>query len=115
MLKKSFILVSSTLSVVFFSGCATIISGKTQSINVTSKTPTTFSIDGAQYTTPAKVVVKRSKENKTIQVDGCEDVVLHSVTNPVVYGNIIAGGLVGSSVDSGAAAWKYEDSIELCK
>lgn len=97
------------------SGCATIISGKTQTITVTSAKKKTFSVEGVKYTTPAKVLVKRSKNNKIIKVKGCKDIVLKSGVNPVVYGNIVAGGVIGSSVDSGASAWKYQDNVVLCK
>ena len=103
------------VSVAMLGGCATVISGQTQTITVTSKTKKSFTLDGGKYITPAKVVVKRSKNNKVIKTRGCKDILLKSGTNPVVYGNILAGGVIGSSVDSGAAAWKYQDTVELCK
>jgi uncharacterized protein YceK len=115
MKRKTIIFVGVITSMLFMGGCATVISGKTQTITVTSKKKKTFTLDGARYTTPAKVLVKRSDKNKVIHVNGCKNVVLKTGVNPVVYGNIVAGGLIGSSVDSGAAAWKYQDSVVLCR
>lgn len=102
-------------SMLLINGCATVISGKTQTITVTSKVKKSFEIDGVKYTTPAKPLIRRSENNKVIHVKGCKDVVLKSGVNPVIYGNIIAGGVIGSSVDSSEAGWKYQDTVELCK
>jgi len=117
MKKNTLVLLGMATSIVMMSGCATIISGKTQTIDVTANTTKKFSIDGQSYTTPAKVLVKRSKDEKVISVDGCKDVQLKSEMNPVVLGNILAGGLLGSTTDlAGGAGWKYDDNVTLdCK
>jgi hypothetical protein len=103
------------ISMFFMGGCATVISGKTQTITVTAKKKTSFTIEGARYTTPAKILVRRSKKDKIIHVNGCKNIVLKAGVNPVAYGNIVAGGVIGSSVDSGGAGWKYQDTVVLCK
>jgi uncharacterized protein YceK len=118
MKKNTLVLLGMATSMVLMSGCATIISGKTQVVDVTSKTTKTFSIDGQEYQTPAKVHLHRSKDDKVISVNGCnEDIPLKSSMNPVVIGNILAGGLLGSTTDlAGGAGWKYDDNITLdCK
>ena len=115
-MKRNILILTATVTAsLIMGGCATIISGKTQAVNITSKKKRSFSIDGRKYTTPAKVVLTRGKNNKIIKVRGCRNVILKSSVNPVVYGNVVAGGVIGSSVDSGEAAWKYQDNIELCK
>jgi len=116
---KKYILVSLGMTSFMFvmGGCATIVSGKTQVIDVTSKITKTFSIDGLEYKTPAKVHLHRSKDDKVISVNGCKDIPLKSEMNPVVIGNVLVGGLLGSTTDfAGGAGWKYDDNITLdCK
>lgn len=117
MKKNTLVLLGMVTSMVLMSGCATIISGKMQTIDVTSTTTKSFSIDGQSYSTPAKVNLKRSKDDKVLAVNGCKDIPLKAKINPVFFGNIIAGGLLGSTTDlAGGAGWKYDDNVTLdCK
>lgn len=117
MQKKTVILLGMATSMIFMSGCATIISGKTQTIDVTSKTAKKFTVDGQSYSTPAKVIVTRDSDDKNITVDGCENVTLKSEVNPVILGNIVLGGVFGSTTDlAGGPGWKYDDNVTLdCK
>lgn len=119
-MKKTLILtVGAVSTMVLMSGCATIINGKTQVVDVTSGTKKTFNIDGQEYTTPAKVHLHRDKDNKEITVDGCsEKVTLKSEMNPAVLGNILFGGLPGTTTDlATGSGWKYDDEVSLdnCK
>ena len=118
MKKNTLVLLGMVTSMILMSGCATIISGKTQTIDVTSKTTKTFSIDGQEYTTPAKVHLERSQDDKVISVKDCnKNIPLKSNMNPVVIGNVLVGGLLGSTTDlAGGAGWKYDDNVTLdCK
>lgn len=119
MRKNTLVLLGMVSSMVLMSGCATIINGKTQVVDVTSETTKTFSIDGQEYSTPAKVHLHRAKDNKEIVVDGCsEKVTLKSEMNPAVLGNILVGGLPGTTTDLGSGSgWKYADEVSLdnCK
>jgi len=112
---KKVIVLGMAASMVLMSGCATIMSGKTQTIDVTSATTKKFSIDGQNYTTPAKVLVKRSQDDKEISVNGCDKKVpLKASMNPAVMGNILLGGVFGSTTDlAGGAGWKYDDNVTL--
>ena len=116
MKKNTLVLLGIATSIVMMSGCATIVSGKTQTIDVTASTTKTFSIDGQSYTTPAKVIVKRSKDEKVISVDGCDKkILLKSKMNPAFLGNILIGGVLGSTTDAVTdSMWKYsEDNITV--
>lgn len=117
--KNTLVLLGMAASMVLMSGCATIINGKTQVVDVTSGTKKTFNIDGQKYSTPAKVHLHRGKESKLIDVDGCsEKVTLKSEMNPAVLGNILFGGLPGTTTDLGTGSgWKYDDEVSLdnCK
>ena len=92
-------------------GCASIISSSKQTITVASDPADAFiQIDGIQLgKTPSTFPVQRSGETKTLTVskDGFESetVPLTASVNPVFFGNIISGGLYGSTTDliSGAA------------
>ena len=67
-MKKSLILSSGiVLSAFLFTGCATIISGDTQNINLQSKKEQTVSIDGKMYTSPSVVSVKRTNKDAVLK------------------------------------------------
>ena len=100
------------------SGCATLLGGKTQSINISSDKKTEIEIDGRKYSTPAKVMVERSKEDKIVTVANCDkNVTVKSSVRPLFFGNIIFGGLLGSTTDAtNDAMWEYDDNVIVeCK
>jgi hypothetical protein len=93
------------------SGCASIISSSKQTVTIASDPDDAIiQIDGIQMgKTPATFPLERSSKNKTLTVskNGYEsqNVPLKSSVNPVYFGNIVSGGLLGSTTDliSGAA------------
>lgn len=112
------------LATVVFSGCATILGGgNSQTISINSDTPMKGKIsyedgkNGEQYfTTPATLnVERRSKDIKiTSQNNEFDTKTQKSNVNPWFLGNIIFGGLPGSTTDLvGGAAWKYDETINL--
>ena len=101
-------------------GCATIISGTHQEVPVTTVPKgATVQVDGdATYTTPVTIELKR-KDNHELLISHPG---YHSVRVPVVkklnnavFGNLLAGGLVGGVVDasSGASNNLKPDRIDL--
>ena len=110
--------------VIFLSGCASIIGGggkqnvkfipqdpdNTAKINVVSK-------KGSQeLTLPATVKIKRTSKDIIVTVnDDCykkNTQVVSSEINPFFWGNIISGGVVGSTTDSlTGAMWKYDENV----
>jgi len=101
--------------ILFTNGCSTLIGGKTQTINITSKEKKEVEIDGRKYTTPAQVIVRRSSDDKLIRVQNCDkNVTIKSSVRPLFFGNIIFGGVIGSTTDAtNDAMWEYDDKINV--
>lgn len=97
---------------VLFSGCATILDGKTQSINLSSSKVRTVDINGQQYTAPGVVTLQRSNNDAIINVKECnKTVLLQKSVNPTFFVNILSGGAFGSTTDySTDAMWKYDQT-----
>jgi len=116
-LKNNVLKVLSVASIVFSVGCASIINDKTQSVSVRSSVGSEISgsIDGIQFKGPVSVPVTRAKADKVIVVDtpNCANqTVLESSVSPAFFGNIIFGGLLGSSTDySTEKMWSYDYTV----
>lgn len=122
-MKKKLLVVLPLIGIVMFSGCATILGGgNNQTVSINSSKPIKGTMqyeDGKglqHFTAPATLSVeRRSKDIILESKDGEFDkTVVKSNTNPWFFGNILLGGLIGSTTDSvGGAAWKYQESIHL--
>ena len=118
MIRKTPILFSIAIVLFIFSSCATILSGSRQRVLVeTEPSGSRVFIDkkDQNVVTPCELKVKRKKHILfTFQKDGYqeEEKPVDAKFNPVVLGNIIAGGLIGAAVDDISGAWwKYENKI----
>jgi hypothetical protein len=94
-------------------GCATILSGKTQSVNITTDTGKKYaaSIDGQKYTVPAVIELTRANKDKVMTLEDCPDqkTLFHKEINPVFFVNILSGGVFGSTTDYASdSMWKYQ-------
>jgi len=100
------------------SGCATIVNGTTEKIQLSS-TPdgAQATIDGAQtVTTPTTVELSRDDEHTiTFHKDGYQDDTekLTSSTSGWIWGNLLAGGVIGAVVDAESGAGKKLSSDAL--
>ena len=97
----------------FFCGCATIFSGKTQKINVTTEggKDQVALIDGQQYKVPAVIDLKRENKDKFIALESCpkEKVLLQKGIETTFWINILSAGVFGSTTDYASdSMWKYE-------
>jgi len=115
---KKAIFVSLAIGTSFmFSGCATIMSGKTQKVKFISDKPAKIEIDGQTLTTPATVEIRRENNSKIVKVkcDGKEkQIVLKKKVNPWFGGNLLFGGLLGSTTDYASdAMWQYDDTVKV--
>lgn len=106
------------------SGCASIVTGGTQSLQVT--TPTA---DGAncslsnkegmwQVNSPGAVTVKRSKTNVEVECTKAGyrtgKAVADSGFEPWTLGNLLIGGLIGLGIDWGTGSiHKYPSTIQV--
>lgn len=114
---KSYIAVT---ALALLSGCASIASGTTQEIAVTSS-PTGATCDVSrqgmtlqQITTPASPMIKKSKYDLSIQCSksGYQNaaVIDPSGVEPWVFGNILFGGLIGLIIDVSDGAQNHYDT-----
>jgi hypothetical protein len=102
------------------SGCATIIQGTTETVSVT-----TLPEPGAQckltnsqgtwyLTSPGSVTVHKTKTNLTVDCTKAGFADGHAVASSrfggTTFGNVIAGGLIGVTVDAASGANFYYDS-----
>jgi uncharacterized protein YceK len=106
-------------------GCASIISGSSQHVNIQPSTSAHGRVD-AEVTTksgvqtvrlPAVITVKRSSQDIVVRVNEEDNpcleetrTVISSGFNALVLANIITGGTLGSTTDGiTGAMWKYDD------
>jgi len=115
-MKRKILVTMSLMGTVLLSGCATILSGQEQKINITS-TPSKkeVTIDGKTVTTPAIITVKRQKKDLILKSKDCDtQQVVPAKINPVFFVNILSGGALGSTTDYVTGAmWKYDENIHL--
>ena len=110
------ILITTGAAAMLFSGCASIVDGGKQKVNFQAAQPVNIIIDGMQYSAPAVIEINRSKSDKIVNVPECnKNVILKSETNGWFWGNIIFGGLLGSTTDySTDAMWQYDqDTVNI--
>ncbi len=116
-------IVALLLTVTALSGCASIIKGKTQNINVMTSdgsevNATIFTKNGMRETTlPQLISVQKDSQDITIQVkDGkCNRETVSVATSsvePWFWGNLLIGSIFGSTTDSVTGAmWKYDSTV----
>jgi len=97
-------------------GCATIVKGKSQTVSIDSNVSgAEIVVDGSVVgTTPYTGNLPRgSSTNLTLRKPGyrSKTIVLNSDVEPIFWGNLISGGVLGSSTDAGTGAmYKYSPS-----
>lgn len=104
------------------SGCASIMTAEEQSIRVTTNnnTEAEITVDDKKVVTPGTVVVLRDGKDKVVRTKdaNCDSAtpIKKSVT-PVFFGNIVIGGLLGSTTDASTGKmWDYADTVQIeCK
>lgn len=108
-------------------GCATVTSGTTQDLSVSSDSSTGVAVTGADcklendkgkwnITTPGVVTVHKSSKdlnikcNKAGHTNGSARVV--SRAGAAIAGNLLVGGLIGAGIDHATgSAYKYADNL----
>jgi hypothetical protein len=111
-----------TVSIALLSGCASIINEPSQPVKVTSSTgaPISGSINGTKFQSPAVVNVIRSGNDQVVVTEtaGCDkETPLKKSVSPIFFGNIIIGGVLGSTTDySTEKMWAYDEAVVIsCK
>jgi len=121
--KNKIILGGLVVTSMMFSGCATLLGGGgDQNININSNKQVKGSIqysdgEGVQYfTAPATLHVDRTSKDIIVKSENGEfnDQTVESSLNPWFVGNVIIGGVIGSTTDSvSGAAWKYDNTVSI--
>ncbi|MES2596921.1 MAG: PEGA domain-containing protein [Verrucomicrobiota bacterium] len=107
LMRLRFLLITCLL---FLGSCATIISGDSQKVAITSQPPgAQVKIDGTPsgLVTPAEAdLVRRSSHQIELELKGYAPYIttLTPSFNPVALGNILIGGLIGIACDSSTGA-----------
>lgn len=108
-------IVFSTVCLLLATGCASIIDGRRESVSFSSDPPgAQIIINGKTMgVTPASIFLERSdydKANVLFKKEGYQDqqAFIQTSLNMWFWGNILCGGVFGSSTDSASGAmWKF--------
>lgn len=98
---------------ILLSSCATILSGHTQKINVTTSSgkQATALVDGQRYTVPSVIDVDRQNKDIMVANEKCpnQQVILNKSVNSTFWVNILSGGAFGSTTDAATGdMWSYQ-------
>ncbi len=110
---------SLSVAVLMLSGCASLMTAEEQSIKITSSTstPIEVTVDDKTTTTPGTVVVLRDGKDKVVTsaAANCQNATpIKKTVTPVFFGNIVIGGLFGSTTDSSTGKmWDYAETVEV--
>lgn len=116
-------IVLSLTGLMLLSGCSTIIEGSKQTVNISTGKDKQIRAEVTSYDgtmpvmLPQAVAVDKSSNDIVINIkdSGCvlpSTTIVKSHLNPWFWGNIIFGGLLGSTTDSvSGAAWEYDNNI----
>lgn len=125
MIHRGFWLCAGIAAAGLTSGCASIVSGQSQSVSVETGTCPEASCElqnnkGKWYIgkTPASVTVHRSYEDLAVVCRKGDNVSattsVKSSTKGLAFGNILFGGIIGAGVDmSSGAAYEYPNVIQV--
>jgi len=110
MFSKALLAASVAVALVATTGCATIVSGSTQSVQIDS-TPSNAVVkinNLEQGQTPVRVNLSRAQKVATVQIElpgfEPEEIQLTRSVNGWVWGNIVFGGLIGLVIDASNGA-----------
>lgn len=112
-------LLATTTAVMLTSGCASVMTAEQQSIRVTSSSNSKVevTVDDKTTMTPGTVTVLRDGKNKVVRTsaEGCDNATpINKNITPVFFGNIVIGGLLGSTTDGVTGKmWDYDDEVQV--
>ena len=111
-MNKKLLMALPIAGMMLLSGCATIIDGKTQKINLISSKEKKVKIDGIAYNSPSVITIDRPEKDSVLHIEDCnKDILMKKKINNTFFVNILSGGAFGSSTDYGSnSMWEYENS-----
>ena len=97
------------ISVIFLSGCATIMTGSTQKVSVSSNpSGAVAKVDGGMAAVTPTIFNLERKTDHTIEISKegyrTAQVILRHTLSGAAAGNILVGGIIGIAVDSCSGA-----------
>ncbi len=98
------------------SGCATMFSGKTQKVNLSSTKQYAIDIDGVSYQSPSIISLDKDEEDKVVTIKECnKKIILKREIEPTFWINILGLGAFGSTTDyASKSMWKYDqDNLQI--
>ena len=113
-MNKKLLIALPLLGAIMFSGCATIVSGTKQQVNIASN-PTNKEITIGTHTvrTPALIEIEKG-EDFIVKSEDCNQKTLPKQINLWFFGNILSAGFLGSTTDyASGAMWKYDENIQI--
>jgi hypothetical protein len=117
---KKTLLAAVAASVLFTTGCSTILTEDVQSVNVATSNgkPAEVMVDGQSFNAPGVITVKKDGEKTkllTTATEGCtSSTAMNREVEPTFFVNILSGGAFGSSTDySTDKMWKYQDNVTV--
>lgn len=112
---RNFILGVAAISSLLLTGCASIVDGNSQPLSFNSNPDgaTVYINGGAVGKTPVTITAKRKSGTQSLRFtkEGHKDIEISLISNinPWFFGNILTGGLLGSTTDGlSGAAFRYE-------
>ncbi len=111
--------VFASLVLVVASGCASIVTDGQTAINVQTSNgqKVKVSVDGMKFDVPGMVIAQKNGQDKMFLVEGsqCDSTtVVPTKIETAFWGNILVGGLLGSTTDSSTnKMWTYEESVVI--
>jgi len=118
-LNKGIILAAAIGSTLLFTGCATILKGDTQKVNISTSNNKhiTAVVDGNTVQVPGVVTVKRKNSELVVTTSepGCTpSTVVSNEVESAFWVNILSGGAFGSTTDyASESMWKYDENINI--
>lgn len=107
------------LAMIFLSGCASVMTENSKLVNLrtSNNQEAVVTVDRGTYTIPTVVTFVKDGEDKLIETDAedCQKAtVAHKELEGWFWGNILIGGVIGSTTDStGDKMWTYADSVTI--
>ena len=118
-MKKNIIICAAVVAMMSLSGCATILKGQTQKVNINTSNGANIqaSVDGKIVQLPNVIEVKRHKDPLMVTTSnkGCtQSTVVNNEVEPAFFINILSGGALGSTTDYATESmWKYDENITV--
>lgn len=112
-------IVSVVAALGLLSGCASLVTdnAKTVSIQTSNNEKVEVQVDGQKFTAPTVVKLVKDGTDKVITTDDKKcagTTVAKKKIEPAFFGNIIIGGVIGSTTDAvGKKMWTYDDTVTI--